>query len=339
MKCPDRKADHETGPYLEPMRRILRRWLAGLPWWLAEFTLFGLKQAWACLFAAIMLGLMIATKFTWQAEWPLQRYDFLFLAALAVQILFLRFRMESWDEARVIFVYHVTGTIMEIFKVHMGSWAYPEPSLFSIAGVPLFSGFLYASVGSFIARTIRIFDMRFTHYPPFWTTGLLAAAIYANFFSHHFLPDIRYLLFAATVAVFWRVRIHFTTDRTTLHMPLTVAAFLSSLFLWIAENIGTVTGTWIYPSQKVWHLVSFGKLGSWYLLLYVSFVLVTLVVRPRAPDEEYGNADPYRASARHQCRGQGAENGGPEGSRLDPRLHRGHDLSPERQPGVPKLGG
>ena len=30
-------------------------------------------------------------------------------------------------------------------------------------------------------------------------------------------------------------------------------------------------------------MVSFGKLGSWYLLLYVSFVLVTIVLKPRAP--------------------------------------------------------
>lgn len=274
---------HETGPYLEPLRRHVRGRLAKLPWWLSEFILFGLKQAWACLFAGIMLGLMIATRLLWQPDWWLHRYDFLFLAAVAVQILFLRFRMESWQEARVIFIYHVTGTAMEIFKVHMGSWAYPEPSIFNISGVPLFSGFLYASVGSFIARTIRIFDMRFSHYPRGRLTGLLALSIYVNFFTHHFLPDIRYLIFAATVALFRRVNIHFTTDRTTLRMPLVVAAFLASLFLWVAENIGTVTGTWIYPSQKVWHPVSIGKLGSWYLLLYVSFVLVTIVLKPKPP--------------------------------------------------------
>jgi uncharacterized membrane protein YoaT (DUF817 family) len=281
---PEIAPQHETGPYLEPLRRRVRGQLARMPWWLSEFILFGLKQAWACLFAGIMLGLMITTKFAWQPDWWLHRYDFLFLTALVVQVLFLSLKMESWEEARVIFIYHVTGTVMEIFKVHMGSWAYPEPSIFNIAGVPLFSGFLYASVGSFIARTIRIFDMRFTHYPPMWMTGLLALAIYANFFTHHFLPDIRYVLFAATVIIYWRVSIYFTTDRTTLHMPLTVAAFLSSLFLWIAENIGTLTGTWIYPSQKVWHMVSFGKLGSWYLLLYVSFALVTIVLKPRVPD-------------------------------------------------------
>jgi uncharacterized membrane protein YoaT (DUF817 family) len=285
MDMHDRTA-HQTGPYLEPLRIFIRGQLRRLPWWLSEFILFGLKQAWACLFAAIMLGLMIATRFIWQPDWVLHRYDFLFLAALAIQVVFLRFKFESWDEAKVILVYHVTGTIMEIFKVHMGSWAYPEPSIFQIAGVPLFSGFMYAAVGSFIARTIRIFDMRFTHYPPIWLTGALAVAIYVNFFSHHYMPDIRYGLFAATVIIFWRVNIHFTTDRTTLAMPLTVAAFLAALFLWLAENIGTVTGTWIYPSQKTWHMVSFGKLGSWYLLLYVSFVLVTLVLRPRAPATE-----------------------------------------------------
>ncbi|MDB5556868.1 MAG: hypothetical protein JWL86_6852 [Rhizobium sp.] len=282
MNMHDRIA-HETGPYLEPLRILIRRQLGRLPWWLSEFILFGLKQAWACLFAGIMLGLMISTKFVWQPDWSLHRYDFLFIAALTIQVLFLRFKLESWDEAKVILVYHVTGTVMEIFKVHMGSWAYPEPAIFQIADVPLFSGFMYAAVGSFIARTIRIFDMGFTHYPPMWLTCALAIAIYANFFSHHYLPDIRYGLFAATVIIFWRVNIHFTTNRTTLAMPLTLAAFLSALFLWLAENIGTVTGTWIYPSQKIWHMVSFGKLGSWYLLLYVSFVLVTLVLKPRSP--------------------------------------------------------
>lgn len=276
--------EHQTGRYLEPLRRLVRDGLARLPWWLAEFFLFGLKQAWACLFAGAMLALMIGSEFVWQSDWPLYRYDFLFIAALCIQALFLRFKLESWEEARVILVYHVVGTSMEIFKVSMGSWAYPEQALIQISGVPLFSGFMYASVGSFMARTIRIFDMRFTHFPPRWLAIALALAIYANFYSHHYLPDIRYGLFAATIVIFWRVNIHFTTDRTTLWMPLTLAAVLSAMFLWIAENIGTITGTWVYPSQKVWHLVSFAKLGSWYLLLFVSFVLVTLVLQPKPPE-------------------------------------------------------
>jgi len=89
--------------------------------------------------------------------------------------------------------------------------------------------------------------------------------------------------------IFWRVRIYFTVDRVARWMPFLLAALLTGLFLWIAENIGTWTGTWLYPSQKVWHWVSFGKLGSWYLLLVISFVVVTLVDPPRPPDNEDGS--------------------------------------------------
>jgi uncharacterized membrane protein YoaT (DUF817 family) len=282
---------HETGPFLEPARRAIRSWLGLLPWWLAEFVLFGLKMAWACLFAALMLGLILLTRIIWQADWPVHRYDALFLAAISIQALLLALGMERWEEARVILVYHVVGTLMEVFKVRMGSWAYPEPAMMQIAGVPLFSGFMYASVGSFMVRSIRIFDMRFTSYPRKWVTVVLALTIYANFYLHHYWIDIRIALFAATLVIFRRVNIHFTTDRTTLFMPLILAAFLSAFFLWIAENVGTLTGTWIYPGQTGWHLVSSAKIGSWYLLLFVSFVLVTLVLQPKAPDSKLASAE------------------------------------------------
>jgi hypothetical protein len=130
-----------------------------------------------------------------------------------------------------------------------------------------------------MARVIRNFDMRFEPYPPFWMTVLLAVAIYVNFFAHHFLPDIRVALFVATVALYWRTRIWFRVDREVRWMPLPVAAVLSSLALWVAENVGTMTGTWLYTGQVRGEFVSFGKLGSWYLLLYVAFVTVTLVTR------------------------------------------------------------
>ena len=210
---------------------------------------------------------------------PLYRYDLLVIVALGLQALFLALKLETWEEARVIALFHLTGTAMEFFKVHAGSWSYPEPGFFKILGVPLFSGFMYASVGSFMARTIRVFDMRFAPYPPFWTTMLLAVAIYVNFFSHHFLPDIRIALFAATILLFARTRIWYRIGDNLYWMPLPVAAFLSSIFLWLAENIGTMTGTWVYSGQARLELVSLSKMGSWYLLLYVSFVTVTLVVR------------------------------------------------------------
>lgn len=64
-----------------------------------------------------------------------------------------------------------------------------------------------ASVGSYIARVIRLFDTSFAPYPPYWTTMILAGAIYVNFFAHHFVPDIRLVLFAATLVLFLRTRI------------------------------------------------------------------------------------------------------------------------------------
>lgn len=255
---------------------IARRYL---PTALAEFVMFGLKMAWASLFAGLMLGAIIVTALLWPENAPLARYDFLVGFALTTQALFLVFKLESWAEARVILLFHVTGTIMEIFKLDMGSWGYPEPGVLKLAGVPLFSGFLYASVGSFIARAIRIFDMRFTSYPPFWATLLLALAIYANFFTHHFIIDLRYGLFVATVLVFGRTRIYFTPFGHRLWMPLVLAAFLASLFLYLAENIGTLTGTWLYAGTAEFSFTSLAKLGSWYLLLFVSFVQVTLVYR------------------------------------------------------------
>ncbi len=246
---------------------------------LPEFALFVLKQGWACLFGGLMLGAIIGSKLVWQADWPIHRYDALFLFALATQAAFLRLRLETRDEARVIVLFHLTGTAMEWFKVHAGSWSYPEPALMKLMGVPLFSGFMYAAVGSYIARVIRIFDMRFTPYPPFGLTMALALAIYANFFAHHVLPDLRYVLFAATLVLYARTRVWFRIARSHRWMPLPLAAALCSLALWLAENIGTITGTWLYSGQTAGQAVSFAKLGSWYLLLYVSFVTVTLVSR------------------------------------------------------------
>ncbi|GLS86746.1 hypothetical protein GCM10010873_17200 [Cypionkella aquatica] len=274
-----------TTPNLE---RRLGDWArARLPFALAEFTMFVLKQGWASLFGGLLLLAIILSKLIWQPDWPLQRYDALFLFAITTQAAFLWFKLETWEEARVILLFHLTGTAMELFKTHAGSWGYPEPGLFKLAGVPLFSGFMYASVGSYMARVIRIFDMRFAPYPPLWLTFVFAGAIYLNFFSHHFLPDIRLGLFAASLALYARTRITFRISDKDWWMPLPLAALLSSVALWVAENIGTATGTWLYSGQRPEHWVSFAKLGSWYLLLYVAFATVTLVSRsalsPRSP--------------------------------------------------------
>lgn len=253
--------------------------------WLYEFLLFGIKQAWACLFGGLMLALLLATHLFYPDSATFARYDFLTLAALAIQLAMLGLKLETWDEAKVILAFHVVGTVMEVFKTAVGSWIYPEESLLRIGGVPLFSGFMYAAVGSYIARVWRIFDFRFEPYPPVWATWLLATAIYLNFFSHHYLPDIRIALFAAIAILFWRTRVYFTVWRQQRWMPLLLGWLLVALFIWFAENIATFARAWSYPDQlDGWTPVSLAKLGAWYLLMYISFVLVTLVSPPRARD-------------------------------------------------------
>lgn len=107
----------------------------------------------------------------------------------------------------------------------------------------------------------------------------LAAAIYLGFFAHHFLPDIRLAPIVANVALHSRTRIWFRIHDRHWWMPLPVAALPSAVALWVAENVGTATGTWIYSGQIRGEMVSFAKLVSWYLRLYVAFVTVTLVTR------------------------------------------------------------
>lgn len=284
---------HPLAPFLQPARRWIRRTLLRLPEGPREFVLFGLKMAWSCLFGAAMLGLMIATHLFWPQHAPLYRYDFLLLCALVIQALMLWTRLESLDEMKVILLYHLIGTVMEIFKTHVGSWIYPEPSIVHIGGVPLFTGFMYGSVGSFIARAIRVLDMRFSFYPRAWATWLLAAAIYINFFTHHYMWDLRYVIFALTAALYFRTFIWFRVDQRVLSMPFLLAGSLAAFFLWLAENIGTLTHTWAYPG-KGWHLVSIQKMGAWGLLLIISFVTVSIVFPPRAPDSETARTSGYR---------------------------------------------
>lgn len=254
----------------------------GFSAWIYEFVLFGFKQGWACLFGGLMLALLLATFLFYPADAALPRYDFLTLAALAIQIGMLWFRLETWEEAKVILAFHVVGTAMELFKTAVGSWIYPEFSYLRIGGVPLFSGFMYAAVGSYIARVWRIFDFRYTRYPPIWATWVLAALIYVNFFAHHWLPDLRNVLFLALIVLFLRTRIYFTVWRERRWMPLLIGWLLVALFIWFAENIGTFARAWTYPDQAGgWSPVSPAKLGAWYLLMYISFTLVSAVNRPK----------------------------------------------------------
>ena len=249
---------------------------------LCVFVAFGIKQAWVCLFGGLMVALLIVTHFYYPTGASLPRYDALTIAAVLIQILLIALGLEEWDEVAVILLFHVAGTCMELFKTAVGSWIYPEFAYLRIGGVPLFTGFMYASVGSYIARACRGFDLRFSNHPSLAVTVPLAIAIYANFFLHHYLPDVRYGLIACIAIAFRRCSVFFLIDRTYHRMPLLLGFALIAVFIWFAENVGTYSHAWLYPSQmQGWAMVSVGKLGSWFMLTIMSYVMVTWVYRPR----------------------------------------------------------
>ena len=256
---------------------------------LHEFVCFGIKQAWACLFGAAMLILLLGTHWWYPAGASLARYDFLTISALLIQLGMLATGLETWEEAKVILLFHLAGTAMEVFKTAVGSWVYPEPSILRLAGVPLFTGFMYAAVGSYLARAWRVFDFRFLRHPSLPVLFGLALATYVNFFSHHFLPDIRLALFVVAVLAFGRTWIYYRVWRAHRRMPLLLGQVLVTLFIWFAENIGTFAHAWVYPHQaREWSPVGPAKIGAWFLLMLISYALVAAVNGIRSIQEAPG---------------------------------------------------
>lgn len=247
-----------------------------------QFWRFGMMQAQAALFGGILLIAMLAVEFIPAITGGLHRYDFLFLIAVLTQVILLLCRLESWREVKIILVFHLVATGMEIFKTApaIGSWAYPgvEDAVFTLFQVPLFAGFMYSAVGSYIVRAWRLMDLQFTPFPKPVLTLALSALIYVNFFTHHFIWDMRYLLLLLSVWMFIPTMIDFNVFGKWYRMPFICAGGLTAFFIWVAENIGTYGTVWVYPAQSGgWQWVSFSKLISWYMLLLLSFGLVSLL--------------------------------------------------------------
>jgi uncharacterized membrane protein YoaT (DUF817 family) len=252
-------------------------------WWAAEdLAWFGCKQAIAC---AMPLGFFAILAFTRMVDVPgLARYDAVLVLAIALQVALVATGFETLADVRVAARFHALGLVLELFKTHptIGSWSYPEAAVTKLATVPLYSGFMYAAVASYMIAAWRLLRLRFEAYPRPWVCWTLAAAIYLNFFTHHWAPDLRWILIAAVVVVFGRTRVHFRPRATERWMPLPLAFGLIAFFVWLAENLSTFLGAWIYPDQAArWTTVSLGKLSSWSLLVIVSFVIVGEVMRRR----------------------------------------------------------
>jgi len=86
--------------WLHKYRLVLRQRFVKGPLSVAayEFLVFGIKQAWACLFGGLMLALLLLSYIYYPADASLARYDFITLGAIAIQIGMLAFRLETWSE-------------------------------------------------------------------------------------------------------------------------------------------------------------------------------------------------------------------------------------------------
>ncbi|SFB42044.1 Uncharacterized membrane protein YoaT, DUF817 family [Rhizobium sp. NFR07] len=255
----------------------LRPWgeLRGFARFIVEFLYFGFKEARACLFAGLFfVSIFLVPK---AGLFGLPRYDVLLVIALAIQLFMIWSRLETWDEAKAIGLFHIVGFALEVFKTSgaIGSWSYPDFAYTKLFGVPLFSGFMYAAVGSYIIQAWRLFDLRIHHHPSYWMATLVALAIYANFFTHHFIGDYRWYIAACALGLYARTTVTFRPYDRDRKMPLLLAFVLIGFFIWLAENISTFFGIWSYPNQLgAWSTVHIGKWSSWSLLVIMTFTIV-----------------------------------------------------------------
>jgi uncharacterized membrane protein YoaT (DUF817 family) len=244
--------------------------MSGLVRFGLEFWFFGLKEARearACLFAVLFLGAVFCLPRGGLCG--LSRYDVLLLVALVIQGGMVWAGLESWDELKAISLFHVIGFGLELFKTSAAihAWSYPDFAYTKLWGVPLFSGFMYAAVGSYVIQAWR----------------LLAVLIYANFFTHHYVGDFRGYIAACALGLYARSTVIFRPLDRDRRMPMLLSFVLIGFFIWLAENISTFFGIWRYPDQiGAWAVVSVSKWSSWSLLIVMTFTVVAYLKHIKA---------------------------------------------------------
>jgi uncharacterized membrane protein YoaT (DUF817 family) len=247
----------------------------GIERFVVEFFYFGVKEARACLFAGLFfLSVFLVPR---AGIIGIPRYDLLLLIAVVIQAGMVWAKLETIDELKAISVFHVVGFALEAFKTSgsIQSWSYPDFAYTKLFGVPVFSGFMYAAVGSYVIQAWRLFDLRVRHHPSYWMAGFMALAIYVNFFTHHYIGDYRWYIAACTLGLYARTTVIFRPYDQDRKMPLLLAFVLIGFFIWLAENISTFFGVWRYPNQiGAWSTVHIGKWTSWCLLVIMTFTIV-----------------------------------------------------------------
>lgn len=237
-----------------------------------QFALFGYLQAISCIFPAlIFMSLAVSSRF----YMGIPRYDLLLIICIFAQVVMYKAGLETRDEVYVITLFHLIGLVLELYKVHRGSWSYPEAGYTKILGVPLYAGFMYASVGSYICQAWRNLDLDTVHWPRDVSAWAAGAAIYLNFFTNAWIPDVRVYIALVLVLIFRRTRFRFRLQHYTYSIHALLSFVIIGFFIWLAENVATFYGAWKYAYQHAgWQMVSLHKITSWSLLVIVSIIIV-----------------------------------------------------------------
>ena len=240
-----------------------------------EFLVFGLKQAASCVFAGSFLFLLAISG---HVSIPgLARYDFLFLGAIAIQIVLVAVRLENWREVAVLSLFHLIGMGLELFKTSpsIRSWSYPEPAFFHLKTVPLYSGFMYASVASYIMQSWRLMQVEAHRIPTLSLGGWTVRRNLRELFYQSLHPRSALASCGLRAGALPPHAGPFHRDPHRRRMPLALSFLLIGFFIWVAENIATYFGAWQYPHQKrQWAIVGPTKISSWMLLVIISFIIV-----------------------------------------------------------------
>ena len=238
-----------------------------------ELTAFTYKNAISCIFPVFIFGMLAVSRIMEPSAIP--KYDFLLAVCILAQIVMYLTGVESKREVAVIFIFHGLGVLLELHKVNVGSWSYPEEAYTKLAGVPLYSGFMYSSVASYICRAWENFDLKIVQWPHSALAITVGGIIYVNFFTNAFMADIRWYIIPVLFIVFWSTKVQFNTNGVVRQMPMLLSFVLIGFFIWLAENIATFLGAWKYAYQhEGWKAVHVSKLTSWSLLVIVSVIIV-----------------------------------------------------------------
>lgn len=227
-------------------------------------------QARAAVFGAIFILSIAGTAAVWETAWPVARYDALALLGVAALTIMFALGAHSTSDALPIGLVFALGVVLELYKIETGAWMYPEGSELAIGQKPLFVGFMYAAVASYLIRALRVKALEIRGMPPLFVAVLVGGLVYGAYF----LPSqiwVRFGLIGLVTLVFWRATLRAPSGSW---LPLPVALGLAASLIWVAENIGTFSGTWAYPNDGALGLVTLSKLGAWYLLLSVCFIVV-----------------------------------------------------------------